>query len=86
MQGDYALYVRYEILLLLKSMRGVQRERIMRFIESLPSNPFQKGDYQDRSPEGRLIQVKVVDRYAILFWADHPVHEVKVVDLMSADA
>ncbi len=84
--GDYSLYIRYEISLLLRTIRGVQRERIVRFIESLPTNPFQKGDDQDQSPEGRQIQVKVVDRYAVLFWAYHAVREVKVVDLISADA
>jgi len=57
----------------------------MRFLESLPSDPFQKGDYQDRTPEGREVQVKVIGSHALVYWADQPVREVKIVDIVKAD-
>jgi hypothetical protein len=31
-------------------------------------------------------QAKIIGSFALLFWADHPVSEVKVVDLVPADA
>lgn len=58
---------------------------MIRFLESLSTDPFQKGDYADRTPEGREVQVKVIGSHALLYWADHPVREVKVVDLVQAD-
>lgn len=79
------LYVRHEVHLRIGTLRSRARTEIMRFLESLSSDPFQKGDYQDRTPEGRDVQVRVIGSHAVLYWADHPVREVKVVDLVQAD-
>ena len=85
MGSAYDLYVRHEVYLAIGSIKNKPRGEIIRFLESLSSDPFQKGDYQDRTPEGREIQVKVIGSYALLYWVDHPVREVKVVDLVQAD-
>ena len=42
------------------------------------------GDYVERDEIGRPIQVLVVGRFALWFWSDHAVKEVKVLDLTSA--
>ena len=85
MASGYELYVRHEVHLRIAKLRSRARTEIMRFLESLSSDPFQKGDYQDRTPEGRDVQVKVIGFHALLYWADHPVREVRVVDLIQAD-
>ena len=83
---DYSPYVRHEVYLQLKNVPRMQRERVMRFMEALAKDPYQTGDYQDRTPEGREIQIKLIGSYAILFWADHAVREMKIVDFEKADA
>lgn len=85
MPSGYELYVRHEVHLRIGALKSRARAEIMRFLESLASNPFQKGDYQDRTPERREVQVKVIGPHALVYWADHPVREVKVVDLIQAD-
>ena len=85
MASGYELYVRHEVHLRMGTLRSRTRTEIMRFSASLSSDPFQKGDYQDRSPEGRDVQVKVIGSHALLFWADHPVREIRVVDLVQGD-
>ncbi len=85
MASGYELYVRHEVHLRIGKLRSQARTGIMRFLESLASDPFQKGDYQDRTPEGRDVQVKVIGCHALIFWADHPVREVKIVDIIKAD-
>jgi len=50
----------------------------------LAEDPFRAGDYVERDDIGRPIQVKIIGRYAVFFWSDHPVKEVKIVDLKSA--
>jgi hypothetical protein len=85
MGSAYELYVRHEVHLGISAIKSKPRGEIIRFLESLSSDPFQKGDYQDRTPEGREVQVKVIGSHALLYWADHPVREVKVVDLVHAD-
>jgi hypothetical protein len=64
---------------------GTQRESVMQFIRSLVDNPNTAGDFTEKDNGGRIIQVKVVVRYAVTFWADHAVSELKVTHIKSAD-
>ncbi|MDD5141228.1 MAG: hypothetical protein PHY43_13325 [Verrucomicrobiales bacterium] len=64
---------------------GVQREAVMKFIRSLADNPNSAGDFTEVDNARRTVQVKVVGRYAITFWADHAVSEIKVTHIKSAD-
>ena len=64
---------------------GIPRERVMKFIRSLAGNPNTAGDFTEKDNAGRIVQVKVVGRYAITFWADHAVSEIKVTHIKSAD-
>ena len=57
---------------------GKAREQILNFIKSLADDPFQSGDYSDIDDVGRTIFTKIVASYAITYWADSPVREVKV--------
>ena len=57
---------------------------ITKWFEELATGPFRVGDYVERDNIGRPIQVKIIGRYAAFFWADHPVKEVKIVDLKPA--
>ena len=81
----YELYVRHEVNQRLKKIRGKNREKIFRFIESLINDPFQSGDDIEIDRSGREYQVKIIGKYALYYWADHPVKEVKIVDLIDAD-
>jgi hypothetical protein len=64
---------------------GAQREAVMKFIRSLAENPNAAGDFTEKDSSGRTVQVKVIGRHAITFWADHAVSEVKVTYLELAD-
>jgi hypothetical protein len=43
------------------------------------------GDFAEKDQAGRTIQVRVIGRYAITFWADHAVSEIKITHIKSAD-
>ena len=58
---------------------------IIKFLEGLGSNPYGKGDYEEHDSVGRPIQIKVIGKYALTFWADHAVKEVKVTKIEMAD-
>lgn len=64
---------------------GPPRELVMRFIRSLADNPNALGDFKETDNAGRIVQVKIIGRYAVTFWADHAVSEVKVTHIKSAD-
>ena len=81
----YKIFLRLEAAEALRAIRGSQRQRVAAFIDSLTDDPFQKGDYTERDESDREIEIKVIGQYAITFWPDHPVKELKVVDIRRAD-
>ena len=56
---------------------GTQRETVMRFVRSLADNPNTAGDFPEKDNTGRIIQVKVIGRYAVTFWAIMPFQKSK---------
>ena len=80
----YKVLITHEVLSL--SHPSIQdRQKILSFLESLCGNPFQKGDYEERDDADRPVQIKIIGKYALTFWADHPGSEVKVVRVEKAD-
>jgi hypothetical protein len=64
---------------------GPQREKVFHFIRSLAENPDALGDFSETDGVGRKVQVKVIGRYALTFWADHAVSEIKITHIKLAD-
>ena len=81
----YAVYLRIEAAELLKSVATRNRRGIENFVDSLSGNPFKTGDYAETDAAGRPIQIKILGNFAIAFWADHAVKEIKVVAIVRAD-
>ncbi|HEY3931589.1 MAG TPA: hypothetical protein VGM58_04385 [Verrucomicrobiae bacterium] len=80
----YAVFINEQALAAAPSS-GTQREAVMKFIRSLSDNPDTAGDFTEKDNAGRIVQVKVIGRYAVTFWADHAVLEIKVTHIKSAD-
>jgi len=80
----YAVFIHEQALAAAPRSR-MQREAVMRFIRSLADNPNTAGDFTEKDLAGRIVQVKVIGRYAVTFWADHAVSEIKVTHVKSAD-
>ena len=80
----YAIYIN-EAALASAPKSGGQRQKVMDFIRSLADNPNAIGDFSEKDGAGRTMQVKVIGRYALTFWADHAVSEIKVTHIKLAD-
>ena len=80
----YRVLVCIEILQIQQPSRQ-ERDLILRFLESLESRPSRKGDYEEMDAVGRPVQIKVIGKYALTYWADHAVKEVKVTRIELAD-
>lgn len=74
----YRVLVTIEILQLARLPRG-DRDRILRFLEALGRDPGRRGDCEQRDEAGRPIQIKVIGNYALTYWADHGVKEIKII-------
>lgn len=64
---------------------GTAAGEVMAFIRALAQNPDTPGDFSERDESGRSVQVKIIGRYAVTFWTDHPVCEIKVTHIKPAD-
>ena len=80
----YAVYI-HQAALDSAPRSGNQQQMMIRFVRSLAENPFTIGDFSEKDDVGRTVQVKLVGRFAITFWADHAVCEVKVTHIKPAD-
>ena len=58
-----------------------KRERILREIERLADNPFTRGNFEMKDETGRKNQVLIVEGWAITYWGDGAVKELRVVDI-----
>lgn len=47
----------------------------------LSSTPFATPDFQEKSPAGRIYDVRCFDNIIVTYWVDHAVKEVRIVRL-----
>ena len=63
---------------LLRGLKSKERKPIALFLESLEREPRQTGDYQEKDGTLRDIEIKIVGKWSIAYWVDHPVCEVRL--------
>ena len=80
----YKVLVTIEALQMKRPSR-MERDRILSFFENLANDPDRPGDYTERDDAGRSVQIKIVGDFALTYWADHAVKEVKVTKIEKAD-
>jgi len=59
---------------------------IVKFINQLEANPETIGDYRQPDPRGRMIEVKILGRQAVLFFKDPFAGLVKILDIRNVEA
>jgi hypothetical protein len=81
----YEVYLRAEAFDFLRHRHADERNRLLRLLHELGGDPYRRGDFAERDLNGRSVQVLIFQRYAISYWADHAVKELKVIDIRYAD-
>ena len=81
----YKIFLSEQAALFFASLR--RREQVMRhrFIRRRANSPQTPGDYRERDDDGRMVEVIVHERHAVLFWADHAVSKFMLVEPREAD-
>lgn len=69
----------------IRVLRKPVRERIILFLRELKLEPETLEGYSEPDDTDRSIQIKILGRYAIHYWYDSPVREIKIIGLSSAD-
>ncbi len=81
MAKDYRVFVHFEALDGLPKT-GKRRTAVIHFLEILGQVAHLGGDYERVNPAtGRSISVSEIGGFAITWWIDEPVLEVKVIDI-----
>lgn len=68
----------------LKSMGN--RTSVADFIERLERNPEMVGDYRCPDPRGRMMEVKILGRQAVLFFKDPFAGLVKILEIRNVES
>lgn len=62
------------------------KKEILQYIDRLVSNPETVGDYRQPDPRGRMIEVKIIGRHALLFFKDPFAGMAKIIDLRNVES
>ena len=81
----YSVFIEESAVEAVAATRGRQRKDLKEFIRSLGTDPFNEGDFPETDDTGRKIFTKLIGAYAVSFWSDHAVKEIKVFDVLKAD-
>lgn len=80
----YRVFIAADVIEILRRCPRKEQEILTRIMDDLGRDPFRTGDYVEADEVGRPIQVLIGGRHALYFWADHPVKEIKIIDLKLA--
>ncbi len=81
MPGDYTLFLQLDAATFYRTLRSPEKATVEAYFNQLENFHNLKGEATERDLIGRVVQVKFVGKFKIVFWADHAVKEIKVLKL-----
>ncbi|MBI4660380.1 MAG: hypothetical protein HY735_16210 [Verrucomicrobia bacterium] len=63
----------------LLAARARDRASILKLLDKLVINPYQKGHFTEKDEDGRDLQVLVARPWTVTFWLDAFVKEIRIV-------
>jgi hypothetical protein len=81
MSEEYVLFMRSEAVEFYRSLRRAEKGPLAQFFDLLENFPTLTGETTEQDGTGRTVQVKFVGKFKVVYWADHPVKEIKTLKL-----
>ena len=81
MPDAYTVFMRRVAFKALEEVKGSRRKAVNLFIDYLAENPFEEGDFPEEDKDGKWVFTKVIRDYAITYYPDHGVKEVKILEI-----
>lgn len=81
MSVEYVLFMHSEVVETYRSLRRTEKDLLGQFFDLLENYPTLEGETTERDDSGRTVQVKFVGKFKVVYWADHPVKEIKILRL-----
>lgn len=82
MASSYSIFLRRAAADTLAGLREPRKSAISKFIDYLGENPFYEGDFPEQDDTGRIVYCKIISDFAITYYPDHPVEEIKILELV----
>jgi len=79
---DYTVFLRQEAAASMVRIKGNRKRTIEAFISYLSENPFEEGDFSESDESGRVTFTKVIRDFAITYFPDHAVCEIKILEVI----
>ena len=79
MNGQWQIVLHQSALQMLLSSRPRDREHLLRTMQNLLQDPYQKGSFVERGPDGRNYEIKVSGPFHVAFWLDAWDKEIRIV-------
>ena len=81
MKDDWELVFHQQAFDVIATARGRQKKYLSRALEALLAHPYRTPDYQEKDKTGRSLSVLLAGPWAITFWLDHFVKEIRIVSV-----
>ena len=78
MKLTYTYVVGESVLGLFAESKSREREELLRIFHALGSNPFQSGDYIQKTASLRTLQIKRFGKWLVTYWSDHGNAELRI--------
>jgi hypothetical protein len=81
----YRIFADLDVIEALRGIRMPERRQIAAFLEELKDSPDTEGDFTEKGASDRDHSIKIVGKWAVTYWTDHPAKEVKIERIDRAD-
>lgn len=78
----FDLLLHDDAIMSLRKIRGVNRKEIVRFLNTIPQDPYLPTDSSYQDLKGRIVFKKKVRSYIVDYIIDDPVQEIKVIGIV----
>ena len=82
---DYKLLVSLDVVEFIERLPRKNRLSLRAGIFEISDDPFGLSDATDYDSIGRLVQITIIDDYALTYWIDDADQHIEVLDIHSAD-
>jgi hypothetical protein len=82
----YRLLIAVDVFDLLQKLSLSKRRRLLTHFHRIEESPVDLSDYVDRDESGRQLDVSLFEGFAIYYWIDDADRQIKVFQLIPADA
>lgn len=81
----FELLLAFEVVELLERLPLRDRRSLRQRLGQIRDFPSQHSDFAEHDSRGRRVDINVCGRFAIKYWTDQADHQIKVIDIHSAD-